>query len=396
MQNVVGQIASKEDFYFRKKEINRLIRTLNAKANIQIAAPRRVGKSSILYFLKDNPQKGYINLYIEVESARSKNEFYRKIYREIIKSEVVSVGKKFTEQFTTNKGGFFSRLKGVKIAGVGIDFNDADEINYEEELTNLLIGIDLGEDRLVLMIDEFPEVILNIVEDNKGDITEAKNFLQSNRELRNNANLHGKIQFIYTGSNSLNITAANLDASSLINDLNSVPVEPLSEDESEEFIAQVLSTYGYTINDAQLKYMVSLTKWNIPFYFQLLIQEIINNIEPEDDITNEIIDDSFKKILGQRNDHHFEHYVKRLKRIFTIPQQKFIQLFLNKLAQMDGSITRAEAQDIAHGVLSEAETRKTLDALKYDGYVINTNDPEQPEYQFNSPILKQWWYNHEC
>ena len=66
MKNIVGQIASKEDFYYRKKEIDRIHRTLDAKANIQLAAPRRVGKSSILYYLMDNPQPGYIHLYIEV------------------------------------------------------------------------------------------------------------------------------------------------------------------------------------------------------------------------------------------------------------------------------------------------------------------------------------------
>lgn len=392
MKNIVGQIASKEDFYYRKREIKRILQNLDAGANLQIAAPRRVGKSSILYHLKDNPPQGYICLYIEVESARSINEFYRKIYREIFKSEAVSTGKRIGEQFKANKGGFWSRLKGISVAGVGIDFNDAPEVNYEEELTNLLSGLDLGGDRLVLMIDEFPEVILNIAEDNNGDTVEARKFLQSNRELRNQPEIRGKVQFVYTGSNSLNVTVANLDASVLINDLASVPVDPLRNEEAADLITQVLSTYQYSIQQDQILHALSRIEWNIPFYFQLLIQEIINQIEPEESITNQLIDESFLKIMEQRNDHYFEHYVRRLKRVFNETQLKFVQRFLNQLAQAE-SISKAQMHDMAHGLLSESETKRVLDILKYDGYVISV---DENNYKFNSPILKQWWYNHEC
>lgn len=81
MENIVGQIASQGNFYMRKREIREIMRNLKANANIQIAAPRRVGKSSILYHLKDFPEMGFINLYIQVESSRNKDDFYRKIYR---------------------------------------------------------------------------------------------------------------------------------------------------------------------------------------------------------------------------------------------------------------------------------------------------------------------------
>lgn len=395
MQNIVGQVASKGNFYMRNNEIRRIMRSLEAGANLQIAAPRRVGKSSILYYLKDNPEKGFVNLYIDVESARTKNEYYRKIYREILKSEVITISKKFLDQVNANKGGFLSKLKGISIAGFGINFNESTEIDYEEELTNLLIGINLEGDKLILMIDEFPEVILNIVEDNKGDKVEAKRFLQSNRELRNNSSLHGKVQFIYTGSNSLNVTATNLEASSLINDLNSVPVYPLTADESKDLVNKILTTYNFTIETNELNYLISKVEWNIPFYFQLIIHEIISLIEPTDKITNDIIDKAIILMLDDRNDHHFEHYVRRLSRIFETTQQSFVKAFLCQLSQND-AMTKAEAINLAYGIgLSESQCKTVLNTLKYDGYVIAMSD-EDLAYKFNSPILKKWWYNHEC
>lgn len=392
MQNIVGQIASKGDFFMRTKEIKRIKMNLRAGANIQIAAPRRVGKSSILYYFLDYPDDGFIHIYFQVESARSKNDFYRKLYKEIIKSDAVGTGKKFLEQFKSAGNLFLGKLKGIKVAGSGFDFQDAEEIDYEEELLNLLLGLELGEDRLILMVDEFPEVILNIVEDNKGDIVEAKNFLQSNRELRNNAKLNRKVQFIYTGSNSLNLTVGNLDSSSLINDLTAVPVFPLIEQESKDLIISVLKTYGFTISNEMLDYVIGKVEWTIPFYFQLIIHEIINDIEPGDEITERVINCAFITALEQRNDHHFEHYVKRLKRVFNADERKFIQIFLCLLCEKT-TIDKEEAINLATGILTEEQTKRLLESLKYDGYIINQSEVV---YKFNSPILKNWWKNHEC
>jgi hypothetical protein len=392
MRNIVGQIASKEDFFMREAEVNRIKMNLEAGANIQLAAPRRVGKSSILYYFLDNPGDGFIHLYFQVESARSKNEYYRKIYKEIIKSDAVGTGKKFIEQLKSVGNAFLSRLKGVKVAGSGFDFQDNDEIDYEEELTNLLLGLDLDGDRLVLMVDEFPEVILNIVEQNKGDILEAKKFLQSNRELRNHAKLIRKVQFIYTGSNSLNLTVANLESSSLINDLASIPVKPLKPEESKELIKAVLQTYKITIDEPEVDYLISKAEWAIPFYFQLIIQEIINVVSPNEPVNTQIIDEAFTLALEQRNDHLFEHYVNRLKRVFNEKEREYIQMFLCSLANSD-SISKDVAYDMATGLLGDKECRRLLDSLKYDGYIINQ---AETDIKFNSPILKNWWKNHEC
>lgn len=392
MENIVGQIASKENFYMREREIKRINRHLKAGANLQLAAPRRVGKSSILVYYLDRPEPGFIHLYLQVESARTKNEYYRKIYKEIIKSEAVGTGKKFFEQMKNAGNAFLNRLKGVKVAGTGVDFQDTEEYDYEEELLNLLLGLDLGNDRLVLMVDEFPEVILNIVEDHKGETTEARKFLQSNRELRNNANLRNKIQFIYTGSNSLNLTVSNLDSSSLINDLTAIPVTPLTETEAKDLIESVLSTYEISITEPMMEYMIAKVEWTIPFYFQLIIQELIDEMAPGDAVTEALTDQAFVAALESRNDHHFEHYVKRLKRVFTPAEQKFIGIFLCQLAGSD-TMDKDDIVNLATGILTSEETGRLLDALKYDGYII---DKAAGAYKFNSPILRNWWKKHEC
>jgi hypothetical protein len=395
MKNIVGQVASKENFYPRVKEIRNIMRLLDAGANIQLSAPRRVGKSSILIYLKDNPVVGYHFVYIDVESARDLQNFYRKIYKEILKSDVVSTIRRIKEQFREGKNKFFSKLKNVKLGSLGeFELNEDEVVDYEEELINFLSGVDLDNKKLVIMVDEFPEVILNNVQDNNGDFTEARTFLQSNRALRNNDVLRGRVQFIYTGSSSLNTTAEALKSTELINDIAAVPVGPLSETEAKDLVRRVLEEYEYNISENELNFLVLKVEWLIPFYFQLAIHEIINLVDSKDEITEKVIFNALEQISTQRNDHHFEHYVKRLRRIFPEGQYKFIQVLLNYMCQVE-KMTKDEILNSSHGIVPEIEVRGILSSLINDGYLVMIPG-EDRVYKFNSSIFKKWWYNHEC
>ena len=395
MKNIVGQIASKENFYPRIKETHRIYRLLEGGGSMQLSAPRRVGKSSILKSLVDTPVPGYYFVYIDVESARDAQNFYRKIYKEILKSDFLTKGKQVWQQLKDDSNHFFSRLKNIKIGGLGeIGLNEDTPVDYEEELINFLSRLNLGENKLVILIDEFPEVLLNIVEDQKGDFQLARSFLQSNRALRNNYAISGKVQFIYTGSSSLNLTAENLNSSELINDIASVPIDPLTPLHAADFVTLILKEYGYKIDKPEMDYMIKKVEWLIPFYFQLMIQEIIDMTEPKEGISKETIDGAVNKVSSRRNNNHFEHYVKRLRRVFPKKQYEFVQLFLNELCKIE-LMTRSEATNLAFDIISEGEVRKVLSSLIDDGYIVPI-DSADPSYKFNSSILKNWWYNHEC
>lgn len=388
MQNVVGAIASKENFLYRSREIDRIMRNLESGANIQLAAPRRVGKSSILHYFLNTPIKGFIFMYVDVESARSKQEFYWKLYREAIHSQELNDRKNLFKQLTDKAAAALKRLKGLKIGGV-IEIDYSNEMDYEEELLNLLEGIDLGDDRLVIMVDEFPEVLLNIVEDDRGDPSNARSFLQSNRGFRNNRRIQGKVQFIYTGSNSLNATAMDLGSTELINDLPSMPVYPLTVDEARELLTKVLKTYSISIGDDELSYAIEKVEWLTPFYFQLMIQELIDIIGSDKKVTIDKIDDAILLISHPRNNNHFHHYIKRIKRVFGEDRMGFVTSFLNELAR-EPTLTKAHAINLAEGKLSEQQLNVIFTSLEMDGYIVQVKG-SAGTYKFNSPILKNWW-----
>lgn len=393
MQNIVGQVASKENFFHRPKEIAEIKRLLEAGGNMQLAAPRRVGKSSILHYFLDHPMQGWLFIYIDVESARTKQEFYRKVYTHILRSTLLTEKKNLVKQLIDKASAPLRRIKSLKIAGVAeIALNDEVSVDYEEELLNLLEGVDIGSDRLIIMVDEFPEVLLNMQEDANGDTKSVRSFLQSNREFRTRASFRGKIQFIYTGSNSLNSTVKEFSSTELISDLPPVMVAPLTLAEGRIFLSQIFKHYKIKIDSTVIDHALTSIEWLIPFYLQLLVKEILAVSDEGAVIQIQDIDNAIDQISQPRNDNYFQHYVSRLKRVYGPEKTKLVKELLKRISD-EKQLTKAQIVDMATGRFDLQQLKPVLDKLLFDGYIVkDTGD----NYKFNSPILQNWWNKNEA
>lgn len=367
MKNVIGPPARGENFYPRDKEIEKVFRSIQAGNNLQIAAPRRVGKSSILFHFQDNPQNGYSFIYVDVEPINSKNDFYKAIYTELLRSEHLAKTTQFVEQLKSAGNTFLKRLRGFNVVEGTIELDEAGEMDYESQFLNFMHGVDFKGIKIVMMIDEFPEVILNIIQKNNGDYAEAIEFLQSNRAMRNNRDINGKIQFVYTGSNSLNITVAKFDSTALINDLQSISVDPFSKAEAEDLIAKVLGTYSRTISNEVVEYLLQKIEWLLPFYLQLVIFEL-TDLSPENSQLNDpkIVDAAFGKIIELRNQNYFDHYISRLRRLFKDKEHDFVRKVLAEVAQK-GTLSGDEIANIAVEYGCEKDIKRYIQALMFDG-----------------------------
>ncbi len=384
MKNIIGVPARKENFYPREKEINKILLKIDDGNNLQIAAPRRVGKTSILFSLLDNKTDGHIYIYVDTESIDNSSDFFKKILKEVIKIESTRISRLFE---AGNK--FLKKIKGISIIGTEINLNETVELDHKEELENLLSGFEIdGGKRLVLLIDEFPQTIQNIIEKEDNGIKEAINFLQSNRDLRLNPEINSKVTFIYTGSIGLNHTVSSIDSTAFINDINSIEIGPLSVKDAIELLHQLLSNKNMEITEAPAKYLMEKIEWLIPFHIQLAVQEILDQASPDKEITPELINRSFSEIVASRNNNHFEHYSSRLKKSFKGDEYKFAYALLCTMAEK-GLLHKAEIFDIALENKIQDKYRHIIEILIYDGYINNNGDANF--YRFNSPILKMWW-----
>ncbi len=383
INTIVGQAATGENFYERPKLLNDIWRIIESGSNILLVAPRRVGKTSILFYLSDNPKRGFRPLYLITESVNDENEFFRKLYGHIF--ELLDGIEKFSQRIKNLVG----KNKISEISKSGVKLEDV-KLDYYGALIKLFKILDLDGEKLIIMIDEFPETVENIKRDKTE--TDALRFLQKNRELRHSAIIKEKAQFIYVGSIGLENVVSKMNASSTIDDLHSFGVPPFTEKESRDLILdKILKNSEMQIENEQVRFLLSKIEWLIPFYIQLIMDETykLYSYEELKKINNEVIERAIDKSIQHKL--YFDLWLSRLKTTFKGNEFSFVKSVLNHTSEKD-TISSAEIYNYAEGFNITEIYKNIINTLVYDGYINNNDNPKI--YHFNSPILKRWWYKY--
>lgn len=384
MKNVVGPIPRKEDFFPRPRVINKIYRRLDAGSNLYLAAPRRAGKTAIMCYLEDEPREKYEFQYLITEAVDHPITYFRMLLDSF--KEFESLSQKSMKAISN----FLGRFSTVEVFGFKVELNKQgiqNDVSYFEEFKRLLKSIETKDGtKIVVMIDEFPQTVENILREHGAG--EAEQFLQFNRELRHQENR--SVNFIFTGSIGLPTLAEKLNATKEINDLNIVEVPPLERDQAQMFVRKLLDTAKISCPDAARDYLLDRVEWYIPFYIQLAIQELIDEYEKANTPVNDaMIGKAFANISKSRNNIYFEHYYSRLKDAFDEQEYPFAIAVLKMLSRNDVCGTD-EIKTLAMEYQLDKKYQIVLRSLEFDGYLFK----KEVEYQFTSPILRQWWRNY--
>ena len=71
---IVGSVVRDDDFWFRGEFLAELWSWLE-KHNVILVAPRRIGKTSVMYRLLDLPKDDWLVVHLNVEELRTPDEF---------------------------------------------------------------------------------------------------------------------------------------------------------------------------------------------------------------------------------------------------------------------------------------------------------------------------------
>lgn len=384
MRNVVGQTPRGNDFFPREAIINKIYRRLDAGQNLFLAAPRRVGKTSIMRAMEDAPRAGFQFIYIITESINDIESYYHKLLTATLGSDAVSNLFQKRESIRSLVQEIAGSIS-IKLPWLEIQANKGDKQETNQAaFEKLLLKLDTGEDTIVIMIDEFPQTVENIRENHGNQVAET--FLRLNRAQRQTTN--SRIRFILTGSIGLPAVVKKLTSDSVINDLNVVEIPPLSETEATEMCRQLLQQYNVDFDETVIPYLLDRISWLIPFHMQLGAQELIDLYENSGQrLTHSDVDKAFQQMLNFRNDIYFNHYYSRLQEAFTEGQYL---VALDLLARLSGKETLDKAEVRAIGeAISSKEMESLLESLEYDGYIFY--DEPHASYRFQSALLRQWW-----
>jgi uncharacterized protein len=376
MLNVVGQTPRGKDFFPRPPIIERIYRRLESGSHLFLSAPRRVGKTSIMRFLEDEPRKGFLFLYVTVEDVADPEQYFRVLSEELLQSEALGKLAKLNEKVKKGLLDFAERFKKIKVFGIEIETSPTEKASFSQEFELLLRNLDTDGTKVCIMVDEFP-VALEAIAKSKGN-DEAVRFLHTNRSLRQKA--QAGIKFIYTGSIGLPNIARKLGATSAINDLSIVEIPPLTREEGIEMSRRIFGSYHLNVPTDTIEHMLDRIEWLMPFFIQLVIQMVIDEAESEGQlIPKEMIDLVLAKASNHRNNIYFENYYSRLDKTLPPDESQTAKEILAEIAHKGLAPVSAFAQ---------ANAANVLEILEFDGYI---HLDEAKIYRFNSPILRMWW-----
>jgi uncharacterized protein len=389
MKLSIGRIAIGDNFFERENVINDLYEALNEGGNLLLSAPRRVGKTSVIQYIQDNPRLGYYPVYVDTEDINDSNNFFKTLLMAILDVDNKNKFQKAIEKAGKKVKGFFSSIDAIDIAGVlSIDFDDKESspIDYYEKFKSFLDNIDLDGNKILLLVDEFP-VTIEQIRDESGEEA-AKNFLKLNRAIRQNGKLNKKISFIYTGSIGLLSVVRRINATADINDIQQYKLKPLSESEAMLLTSRLLASYSIHVEEHIINYLlIEKIEWFIPFHIQLAVKEIRDHYRIKAGVVDKAFIDSAFNELILNGSLYLEHYRGRLSQVFNRFEVNLAHEILKKLSNTN-SISEYELHDLAVKHDLSKSFKSIMLTLEYDGYITEVDDKK---WRFYSPILKQWW-----
>lgn len=381
MQLCVGQVARAEQFWARDTEINRIWDSVDSGGHILIAAPRRVGKTSVMYKMYDEPRDGYVVAFVDVESADNEHEFWHKLFNTLTSETFISQTHRYAAKLAASLRELAGKVK--KVSTSGIEFGDGETLDYAAAFEKFVTELQIDK-KLIIMVDEFAQAVENIIKYQSKE--QAESFLRTARSLRQNPKILEKVTFIYAGSIGLESVVARIGATKSINDLNSIKIPPLVFEDAFVFTRALCKEIES--DDEAIIYLLEKIEWLIPFYIQLVLQEA--KAISKESLTNENIDRAITAALQHKN--HFEHWKSKLKEAFEPTGYNFAKEILNVMSDKHTIKSSAVTNLISKHNLDHDIAKEIVHTLVYDGYINNNDDPKT--YRFNSPILRMWWYNN--
>lgn len=375
---IIGSPATGNYFYPRKEIVDEIWKELNKGCNILIAAPRRVGKTSIMKHMDSEPMAGYKLIFENIQGLKSSEDFFKTIYRLVVDSlnKKGQAGYKIKDYLKKKRITEFDIKGSIKLENVELDFLD--------ELDFLIPTLNKSDDILVLLLDELPEVLHNLHLSGKNE--EASFILKTLRRWRQD-DQYSKIKFILSGSIGIHYVVKKIDGrTSDLNDLKEVNYLPFEQVEAIDFIRWAAKDATVQYDEELTTYLISKIKYCVPYFLNLMLDQIDTTARKSmnKNIDTKSVDNAFESLLKKNK--NFEDWKLRLKRYLPENDFKFINELLTHLAHNE-FISIQEIYDKAIKYDKQSDYMSFIRDLEKDGYIVETDG----KYVFISPFLKEFW-----
>lgn len=342
-----GTIVENEYFTDRKAEVEYITHFIDSPNHLVLISPRRFGKSSVV--LKALKQSGRDFIMLNVQQIASVSNFASKLLREVYKIHPLERVKKFISAFR-----IIPTLSTNPITGlIEVSFQPTQNTNVLiEDVMQLLDKINARRKRLVIVLDEFQDIVQL-----------APGF---DKQLRSIMQNQQNINYILLGSQESMMTDIfEKKKSSFYHFGQLMRLKKIPREDFEEYLKTRLQK---VIPDEFEKLALDILDYTDchPYYTQQLASQLWQTcvLEPESD-------NKFQLSVQYIVDTHSLDY-ERLWRQFNKTDKWVLQSLASK----------RELQDGTHRT---STIYSALKKLQKDGYVNYTT-----QYEVEDPFFNKW------
>jgi len=377
--------------------IRRIWRLLD-RYSIVFTAERRIGKTTVMQKMRDEPQEGYIVRYLDLEKVDTPLRFVEVLL------QVVGECLPKTERARHSAMALWKAIGGTEIGGV-VKLPECGKHAWQpclEKTIACLCEIH-PDDKILLLFDELPYMLqkINVKETDAGGTDNAAlAILDSLRAMRME---HANLRMVYTGSIGLHHVVDSLRAgkyaSQPTNEMEVVEIAPLAQADAIELAILLLKEEQIlcdSVDDVAAALMEATDC--VPFYIERLVMHMFD----ETKVTAEIVQQHVARNMTNDNDPwEMEHFRQRIPIYYPgeldVGDRKMIthKEIVEKLLDVLAVSGEALSIDAIHGALKArlpVEDRDLvidlLRKLSQDHYLICDADKH---YSYRFPLIRKWW-----
>ena len=382
--NPGGRLDTK-DVIGRDREIERYWSVLQ-RQGLLLSAERRIGKTHILFKMREECRSGYMAFYQDLEDVHSIADLIRSIYRTVQQSSAALPNvKAYIAKW--------SALLPGKVAGIDLPTADGSWQALLAEAFDDIIHAAEDDTRILMLWDEFPLMLHNL-QRRAGPDTPIQ-LLDHLRALR--IAQADRLRFLFTGSIGLHLVLRSLrDAGNTndpVNDMLSLTVPPMTNRNTRQLAEALLrETSAAPPQVPHLAREVAKQVGGFPYYVHHVVDELDQLPRPP---KLEDVSAAVDRLLYDPHDPaHLNYYLTRLSSYYAEDQRLLALLVLDTLAGQPSPTPVSELLNLCKHrdpSLEDEQLREILTVLSEDHYIERTRSASGAVYDFRWSLIKKWW-----
>ena len=393
------------DLRFRAAFVAELWRTLRT-GHVVLTAPRRTGKTSVMDYLRDHPENGFSVVSINVQDLTHPADFFQVLLDGFHDAHPDFVRDRLAAGWELVSG----VLGSIDEVGVGsfklaLRGSDPDwRKNWRQHGDTFLTQSRNTGVPILFIIDEFPDMLLNLSREDGGLLREFLAWFRTQRQSP--APSRDSIRWLVGGSVNLAGTLDALGLVDLINDFGDVSLPPLTDGDIQAFVNEMLSGRDVPFGTDVPQRLIARLGRPIPLFMQMATHELYRLWKRERrTIAATDVDAVFDAmVVGSAARTRLQHFHSRIRQYYADPKRSIAYALLGQISVSDSGLRRAallqgtEQALMELGVTLPAHERRQrfnqlmLD-LENDFYIVEVEDEF---YDFASGVLKSWWRKYHA